>query len=80
MAFSKLHGTTDQVLQYVDSFRLLSSTNVVCFLEPNVSFQKDWQVLASQSSSSVLRVSSLTCDPLSSRLIDDTDAERFFEL
>ncbi|CAC9887333.1 unnamed protein product, partial [Aureobasidium pullulans] len=40
----------------------------------------NWQVLASQSSSSVLRVSSLTCDPLSSRLIDDADAERYFEL
>ncbi|THZ30400.1 hypothetical protein D6C91_01206 [Aureobasidium pullulans] len=57
-----------------------STARLIKYFKPNVSFQKDWQVLASQSSSSVLRVSSLTCDPLSSRLIDDADAERYFEL
>ncbi|CAD0087151.1 unnamed protein product, partial [Aureobasidium mustum] len=42
--------------------------------------QKDWQILASQPLNAPLRLTSLTCDPISSRIIDDTDAERYFDL
>ncbi|KEQ90934.1 hypothetical protein AUEXF2481DRAFT_703118 [Aureobasidium subglaciale EXF-2481] len=57
-----------------------ATERLIKYFKPSASFQKDWQVLASQSVNAPVRLSSLTCDPIASRLIDDTDAERYFEL
>jgi hypothetical protein len=81
MAFSQFYATVNQVFQYVGQLSTYhQNTNCPSLSEPSSLSQKDWQVLASQPLNAPLRLSSLTCDPISSRIIDDTDAERYFDL
>ncbi|RFN48580.1 protein prib [Fusarium flagelliforme] len=42
--------------------------------------QKDWDVLATQSVDCPFKLEKVTCDPLASRLIDDSDAAVYFQL
>ncbi|KAI4725697.1 hypothetical protein E4T49_06581 [Aureobasidium sp. EXF-10728] len=57
-----------------------STGRLIKYFKPSSLSQKDWQVLASQPANAPLRLSSLTCDPISSRIIDDNDAEKYFDL
>ncbi|KAI4758408.1 hypothetical protein E4T52_06972 [Aureobasidium sp. EXF-3400] len=58
----------------------ISTQRLIKYFKPSSLSQKDWQVLASQPLNAPLRLSSLTCDPISSRIINDNDAERYFDL
>ncbi|KAG9554995.1 hypothetical protein KCU79_g11084, partial [Aureobasidium melanogenum] len=57
-----------------------STERLIKYFRPSSVFQKDWQVLAAQPLNAPLRLTSLTCDPISSRIINDTDADRYFDL
>ncbi|KAH0347629.1 hypothetical protein KCU81_g3372, partial [Aureobasidium melanogenum] len=57
-----------------------STERLIKYFRPSSVFQKDWQVLAAQPLNAPVRLTSLTCDPISSRIINDTDAERYFDL
>ncbi|KAH0009422.1 hypothetical protein KCU78_g10738, partial [Aureobasidium melanogenum] len=57
-----------------------STERLIKYFRPSSLSQKDWQVLAAQPLNAPLRLTSLTCDPISSRIINDTDAERYFDL
>ncbi|KAL0935694.1 prib protein [Colletotrichum truncatum] len=50
------------------------------YFEPRIPYQKDWQVLASQSINSTLKLEPTACDPLRARLVDQSDVELYFEL
>ncbi|KAG9580666.1 hypothetical protein KCU97_g11865, partial [Aureobasidium melanogenum] len=57
-----------------------STERLIKYFRPSSLSQKDWQVLAAQPLNAPLRLTSLTCDPISSRIINDIDAERYFDL
>ncbi|KAH0369512.1 hypothetical protein KCU65_g3231, partial [Aureobasidium melanogenum] len=57
-----------------------STERLIKYFRPSSLSQKDWQVLAAQPLNAPVRLTSLTCDPISSRIINDTDAERYFDL
>ncbi|KAF4806827.1 Protein priB [Colletotrichum siamense] len=53
---------------------------LVEYLTPRSTHQKDWHVLASQSNNTTLRLESTACDPVTARLVDQSDVSLYFDL
>ncbi|KAK2771740.1 hypothetical protein CKAH01_14246 [Colletotrichum kahawae] len=47
---------------------------------PRITYPKDWQVLASQSIDSTLKLEADACDPITARLIDKEDVDLYWSL
>ncbi|KAL0935704.1 prib protein [Colletotrichum truncatum] len=50
------------------------------YLNPRPTHHTDWQVLASQSNNNTLKLESTACDPVTARLVDQSDVALYFEL
>ncbi|KAF0329384.1 prib protein [Colletotrichum asianum] len=50
------------------------------YFAPRITYPKDWQVLASQSIDSTLKLEADACDPITARLIDKEDVDLYWSL
>ncbi|RYP57591.1 hypothetical protein DL769_009394 [Monosporascus sp. CRB-8-3] len=50
------------------------------YFAPQTAYQTDWQVLASQSVDNTFRLDATACDPITAKLIDQSDASWYFKL